>query len=100
MATLSPMLRKTKIIATLGPATDSLEILRELILAGTNVFRLNMSHAPAEWCRSVTARVREAALSAGRDVGVGPGYLLVQFMLERKCEALLEHAHSEAVVSV
>jgi len=64
------MLRKTKIIATLGPATDSPEVLQELILAGANVFRLNMSHAPAEWCRSVTARVREAALAAGRDVGV------------------------------
>jgi len=64
------MLRKTKIIATLGPATDSPEVLRELILAGANVFRLNMSHAPAEWCRSVTARVREAALAVSRDVGV------------------------------
>ncbi len=64
------MLRKTKIIATLGPATDSLETLRALILAGANVFRLNMSHAPAEWCRSVTARVRQAAREVGRDVGV------------------------------
>jgi pyruvate kinase len=64
------MLRKTKIIATLGPATDSPEVLQELILAGANVFRLNMSHAPAEWCRSVTARVREAAMAVGRDVGV------------------------------
>ncbi len=70
LATLSPMLRKTKIIATLGPATDSLETLQELILAGANVFRLNMSHAPAEWCRSVTARVRQASLATGRDVGV------------------------------
>lgn len=64
------MLRKTKIIATLGPATDSPEVLKELILAGTNVFRLNMSHAPAEWCRNVTARVREAAVAAGQDAGV------------------------------
>lgn len=64
------MIRKTKIIATLGPATDSAETLRELILAGTNVFRLNMSHAPPEWCRTVTARVRGAALAAGQDVGV------------------------------
>ncbi len=64
------MLRKTKIIATLGPATDSPEILRELISAGANVFRLNMSHASADWCRTVTARVREAAAAVGRDAGV------------------------------
>ena len=64
------MLRKTKIISTLGPATDSVGILRELIIAGANVFRLNMSHAPAEWCRSVTARAREAAVLAGSDIGV------------------------------
>lgn len=64
------MLRKTKIIATLGPATDTVETLRDLIIAGANVFRLNMSHAPAEWCRSVTARARQAAMLAGSDVGV------------------------------
>ncbi len=64
------MLRKTKIIATLGPATDSPAVLKELILAGANVFRLNMSHAPPEWCRLVTERVRHAAAAADRDVGV------------------------------
>src|SRR6478735_8470895 len=64
------MLRKTKIIATLGPATDSVETLKELLLAGANVFRLNMSHAPAEWCRAVTARVREASRATGIDAGV------------------------------
>lgn len=64
------MLRKTKIIATLGPATDSVEILCALLKAGTSVFRLNMSHASAEWCRLVTARVREASAFTGLDAGV------------------------------
>lgn len=64
------MLRKTKIIATLGPATDSPESLKRLILAGANVFRLNMSHAPADWCRMVAGRVRAAAEEVGRDVGL------------------------------
>lgn len=63
-------LRKTKIIATLGPVTDSFGALRELVRAGANVFRLNMSHASADWCRMVTARAREAALAEGRDVGL------------------------------
>jgi pyruvate kinase len=44
--------------------------LEALIRAGVNLFRLNMSHAPAEWCREVTARVRAAAEKTGMDVAV------------------------------
>lgn len=40
--------KKTKIVATLGPATDNPEILRKMILAGANVFRINFSHADYE----------------------------------------------------
>jgi len=36
--------RRTKILATLGPASDSAEVIKQLIEAGANVFRLNMSH--------------------------------------------------------
>lgn len=41
-------MRKTKIIATLGPATDDVQVLRELMLAGVNVFRFNFSHGSYE----------------------------------------------------
>lgn len=50
--------RKTRIICTLGPATDSDEMLEALILAGANVFRLNMSHASHEWVRDICPRIR------------------------------------------
>jgi pyruvate kinase len=46
-------LRKTKIVATLGPATDSAEMIGKLMDAGVNIFRLNMSHAPHDWVRRV-----------------------------------------------
>ena len=49
---LGPM-RKTKIIATLGPATDSPEMVARLLEAGMNVARLNMSHATPDWVRRV-----------------------------------------------
>ena len=52
-------MRKTKIICTLGPATDSPERLRALIMAGANIFRLNMSHAPHEWVRTVVKDIRK-----------------------------------------
>jgi pyruvate kinase len=62
-------MRKTKIIATLGPATESPEMLARMIDAGMNVARLNMSHAPHDWVRRVVKDIREAA--AARNVSVG-----------------------------
>ena len=43
-----PNHNKTKIVATLGPATDTKEILTELATNGVNVFRINFSHADYE----------------------------------------------------
>jgi pyruvate kinase len=63
-------MRKTKIIVTLGPATESEEMLRDLIRAGTNVFRLNMSHAPHDWVRTLVPRIRAIATSLRQTVGI------------------------------
>ncbi len=63
-------MRKTKIIATLGPATDSVEVITSLIAAGANIFRLNMSHAPHDWVRRVVQNIRAAARSQTRFVGI------------------------------
>src|SRR6267378_4906006 len=54
-------MRKTKIIATLGPATDSAEMIVRLIEGGVNVFRLNMSHATHDWVRRFVKDIRSAA---------------------------------------
>ena len=58
-------MRKTKIIATLGPATESAGMLGQMIEAGTDIFRLNMSHAAHDWVREIVARIR--SISAGLD---------------------------------
>src|SRR5437868_39189 len=63
-------LRKTKIVATLGPATDSAEMLAKLIKAGVNVFRLNMSHAPHDWVRRVVKDIRAANVAANCHAGI------------------------------
>ena len=63
-------IRKTKIIATLGPATDSPEMLERLILAGVNVLRLNMSHAKPEWVRRVVQDIRGLSERHQRAIGI------------------------------
>jgi pyruvate kinase len=66
----SGVLRKTKIVATLGPATESAEMIARLIEAGVDVFRLNMSHAPHDWVRRVIRDIRAAAGARRRFIGI------------------------------
>ncbi len=62
--------RRTKIIATLGPALEDREVLRETIAAGANVLRLNFSHGSREsWVRHARA-VRETSRELGREVAL------------------------------
>ena len=63
-------MRHTKIVATLGPASDSAAGIRELIDAGVDVFRLNFSHGSRETHGATIDRVRTAAAAAGRTVAV------------------------------
>jgi pyruvate kinase len=62
--------RKTKIIATLGPASWERETIGQLIAAGMDVVRLNFSHGDAETHRRTAGWVREAAAEAGRSVAL------------------------------
>ncbi len=65
-----PPNRRTKIIATLGPATDSDDMLQALLQAGVDVFRLNMSHAHPDWVQAIVPRVRALAEQHARQVAV------------------------------
>jgi pyruvate kinase len=63
-------MRKTKIICTLGPATEKTETLRALLVAGADIFRLNMSHAKHEWVRDIVPRIRKIAAEIPRPVAI------------------------------
>src|SRR5688572_29847199 len=63
-------LRRTKILATLGPATDAPGVLDDLVRAGVNVVRMNFSHGTPEQHAARVAAVREAAQRQGREVGI------------------------------
>ncbi|MCX7274389.1 MAG: pyruvate kinase [Burkholderiales bacterium] len=64
------MIRATKIVATLGPASSSPETLERMLAAGTNVVRVNFSHGSAAEHTATVRLVREIAQRLGRDIGV------------------------------
>jgi pyruvate kinase len=63
-------LRRTKIVATLGPATDDPAVLEEMIRSGLDVARINFSHGGKDEQRRRIAAVRAAAEKVGRPVGI------------------------------
>lgn len=62
--------RHTKIVATIGPATESEERLGQLIASGVDVMRLNMAHGTGDWVLSLVKRVRAVSNAIGRQVAV------------------------------
>jgi pyruvate kinase len=78
------MNRRTKIVATLGPATSTPEKIQSLVLAGMDVARLNLSHGSHDEHREAYAAIRRASDDTGRAVGVlldlqGPKIRLGEF---------------------
>jgi len=63
-------MRKTKIVCTIGPASESVEKLVELINSGLNVCRLNFSHGDFEEHGARIVNIREAAKQTGKTVGI------------------------------
>ncbi|MET0263663.1 MAG: pyruvate kinase [Rariglobus sp.] len=66
----STSLRRTKIIFTLGPATQGEEMLEKLILGGADIARLNMAHGNHEWTRAVIRRIRAVSAKVGREIAI------------------------------
>lgn len=62
--------RRTKIVATLGPASSSADVLEKLLEAGVNVFRLNFSHGTRDVHRKTVDTIRETAARLGVTVGI------------------------------
>ncbi|WP_426416422.1 pyruvate kinase [Aestuariirhabdus sp. LZHN29] len=94
------MIRRTKIVATLGPATDDPAVLERLLLAGVNMVRLNFSHGDADSHRRRAQQVREISQRVGISVAVlgdlqGPKIRISRFtdgkvMLKRGAEFCLD----------
>jgi pyruvate kinase len=63
-------LRRAKIIATLGPASSSPEMIARLFAAGVDVFRINMSHTSHDKMRELVAAIRGVEEDSGRPIGI------------------------------
>ena len=64
------MLRHTKIVATLGPASSTAEVLERMVQAGVDVVRMNFSHGTAEDHQARAVSIRAAAAKFGRTIGI------------------------------
>ena len=63
-------LRRTKIVATLGPASSDRNVIASLFAAGADVFRINMSHTTHERMRELVATIRSVETEHSRPIGI------------------------------
>lgn len=61
---------KTRIIATLGPASESIEVLRQLVAEGVDIFRLNFAHGSHAWLAELVRKIRQVSAELERPVGI------------------------------
>src|SRR3974390_3847635 len=63
-------LRRAKIVATLGPASSSPQMIARLFQAGADVFRINMSHTSPQRMREMVGMIRQVESRTGRPIGI------------------------------
>ena len=61
---------KTRIIATVGPASESVEVLRELVISGVDIFRLNFAHGEYSWLSEMVRKIRLVSAELGCPIGL------------------------------
>ncbi len=97
--------RKAKIVATIGPASESEAVLRQLILAGLNVARLNFSHGTHEEHAARIATIRKVAAELDTTVAIlqdlqGPKVRvgkLEQPLILKEAERIILYAEEDAI---
>ena len=91
-------MRRAKIIATIGPSSNSKEMLSKLIEAGVNVCRINMSHGTYEAHAAVIKSIREASKESGYEVAILADLQGPKIRVDKLPEPLKLDAGSEWVI--
>lgn len=63
-------MRRAKIVCTIGPSSEQREIIRQMILSGMDVARLNFSHGNHDWFRKIVKIIREESEKLGKSVSI------------------------------
>ena len=92
-------LRRTKIVATLGPASSERGMIANLFRAGADVFRINMSHTTHDSMRALVAAIRAVETEFGRPIGIlvdlqGPKLRVGRFKSRTGDAAERRHLHA------
>jgi len=82
--------KKTKIVATIGPASESVEILRRLIDGGVNLFRFNLKHNNFQWHKKTITKAKEVAKVLNKKIGIVVDFQGPEIRVETKNEEDLQ----------
>lgn len=91
-------MHRTKIVATIGPASDTEEKIRELLEAGANVVRFNMKHGTVEWHQERIQRVQKVANELGKPVAILVDLQGPEIRIETKDKEPLPVSEGEHIV--
>ena len=89
---------KTKIVCTIGPASESVEVIEQMIRAGMNVARLNFSHGDFVSHKKVIENIRAASRAAGRRVAIMADLPGPKMRIGQLAEEPIELAQQKAVI--
>ena len=78
------VVKKTKIIATVGPASESVGVIEEMIKNGVNIFRFNLKHNNFDWHKKIILRVKKIAKRLKKQVGIMVDFQGPEIRLETK----------------
>ena len=92
------MQKLTKIIATIGPSSDSLERIEKLILSGVNIFRFNMKHNTPDWHLERIDRVQTIADKLNVHVGIMIDLQGPEIRIETKDEKSIKLKENQEVI--
>lgn len=89
-------INKTKLVCTIGPASESLETLLQMLSAGMNIARLNFSHGDFLWHKSVIENIRHASRKAGKPVTIMADLPGPKMRIGQLAEEPIELKHGDA----
>lgn len=91
------MNKKTKIVATIGPSSESEEVLSQLIEQGVDIFRFNLKHNQFLWHKQIINRVKDIAKKQNKDIGIMVDFQGPEIRIETNNEEDIQITEGESL---